>query len=68
MTDLEKAQEALENIDPEQSDDSEPVLTRSDPEYVERPKSSRILAWVLLVLVVTGVILYYLWIAGILRV
>ena len=67
MSDMEKAREALEKIDPEQMNDSEPVLTRSDPEYVERPRGTRILAWVLLVLVIIGVILYCLWLAGILH-
>ena len=30
--------------------------------YVERPKSQRVLAWVLVLLVILGVILYYFWI------
>ena len=31
--------------------------------YVERPKSQRILAWVLLGAVIVGVLLYYFWIS-----
>ncbi len=35
--------------------------------YVERPRSQRILAWILAGLVIVGVLLYFGWIAGILR-
>ena len=37
------------------------------PEYVERPKGQRILAWVLFGLVAVGVLLYYGWISGIIH-
>ena len=37
------------------------------PEYVERPKSHRILAWILVGVMVVGVLLYYGWISGILH-
>lgn len=36
-------------------------------EYVERPKSQRILAWILACVVIVGVLLYFGWIAGILK-
>ena len=36
-------------------------------EYVERPKGQRILAWVLAGVVIVGVLLYFGWIAGILK-
>ena len=37
---------------------------KQEPEpYVERPRGQRILAWVLLVIVIIGVILWYYWIA-----
>ena len=36
-------------------------------EYVERPKSQRILAWILAGVVVIGVLLYFGWISGILH-
>lgn len=36
-------------------------------EYVERPKSHRVLAWILAGVMVVGVLLYFAWIAGILR-
>ena len=36
-------------------------------EYVERPKSQRILAWILAGVVAVGVLLYFAWIAGILK-
>lgn len=35
--------------------------------YVERPKSHRVMAWILTGLIVAGVLLYYAWIAGILH-
>ena len=35
--------------------------------YVERPKYQRILAWILAIMVFVGVLLYYAWIAGILK-
>lgn len=35
--------------------------------YVERPKSQRILALILAGVVIVGVILYFCWIAGILK-
>ena len=35
--------------------------------YVERPKSHRVLAWILVVLVIIGVFLSYAWISGLLR-
>ena len=31
--------------------------------YTERPKSQRILAWVLIALMVLGIVAYYYWIA-----
>ncbi len=40
--------------------------TQSTP-YVERPRSQRILAWILAGIVVVGVLLYFGWIAGILH-
>ena len=49
-----KAQEALE----QQAQKSE---------YVERPKSQRVLAWILAGVVVVGVLLYFGWISGILQ-
>ena len=58
--------ETMNKAEPEQHEDAAPDLLRSS-EYVERPKSTRILAWILLVIVITGVILYYLWSAGILH-
>ena len=36
-------------------------------EYVERPRSQRVLAWILAGVVVVGVLLYFGWIAGILH-
>jgi len=37
---------------------------QQEPEpYVERPRSQRIFAWILFVIVVIGVILWYYWIA-----
>ena len=36
--------------------------------YVERPKSVRILAWVLAVLMIIGVLLYFGWISGLIHV
>ena len=63
----EEKQEQYEDAEPEQFDESGPELKPEDPEYVERPKSQRVLAWILVVLVIIGVILYYLWIAGILH-
>ncbi len=68
MPQNENSKEQMNQIEPERFDDADPALMREDPEYVERPRSTRIFAWVLLILVVTGVILYYLWIAGILHV
>lgn len=66
MTQEEKELETMNEAEPEQYEDAEPDLLRSS-EYVERPKSTRILAWILLVIVIIGIILYYLWIAGILH-
>lgn len=36
-------------------------------EYVERPRSHRILAWILVVIMAVGVLLYYGWISGIIH-
>ena len=36
-------------------------------EYVERPRSHRVLAWILAVLMVLGVAFYYCWISGIFK-
>lgn len=67
MTENEYSQEQAEQIDAELPEEGEPVQTGEPNVYTERPKSTRIFAWVLLILVVTGVILYYLWIAGVLH-
>lgn len=58
--------EELEQEAPEAQELENQQETQAAP-YVERPKSQRVLAWVLLVLVVLGVLLYYGWIAGILH-
>ncbi|MBQ1411227.1 MAG: hypothetical protein IIY94_08135 [Oscillospiraceae bacterium] len=68
MSQNENSREPMNAIDAEQNMEAELLPERDAPAYVESPKSTRILAWVLLVLVVTGVILYYLWIAGILHI
>ena len=62
MSQVDKNQEELEHID-----EVEPVLERDDPEYVASPKSTRVLAWVLAIIVIIGVILYYCWLSGILH-
>ncbi len=67
MSQNEKDRETLNKTEPELFEDTEPALSSEEPEYVERPRSTRIFAWVLLTIVVIGVILYYLWIAGILH-
>ena len=36
-------------------------------EYVERPKSQRVLAWILAAVRVIGVILYFGWISGLIH-
>ena len=36
-------------------------------EYVERPRSHRVLAWILVGVMIVGVLLYYGWISGILH-
>lgn len=63
MAESEMNREELENQAQEAAEQQE---AQSTP-YVERPRSQRILAWVLLVLVILGVLLYYGWIAGILH-
>ena len=47
--------EAMEALDRQQAE-------AERGEYVERPKSQRVLAWVLAGIVIAGVILYYFWI------
>ena len=37
------------------------------PEYVERPRFHRVLAWILFGVMVVGILLYYAWISGILH-
>ncbi len=63
MAQEEMNRESLENL----ARENETQQEAQTEAYVERPKSQRILAWVLLVLVVLGVLLYYGWIAGILH-
>ena len=53
--------------EPEQFPDAEPVLERDDPEYVERPRSTRVFAGILTVIMVICVLLYVCWLAGILH-
>ena len=67
MTQNDYPQEQLDQKDPELTKEAEPIQAQEENVYVERPRSSRIFAWVLLILVVIGVILYYLWIAGVLH-
>ena len=67
MSQKKNDREAMNETEPEQLENAEPALSPEDPEYVERPRSARILAWILLTIVIIGVILYYLWIAGILH-
>ena len=63
MAQDEMNRESLENLARENENQLE---AQAEP-YVERPRSQRMLAWVLLALVVLGVLLYYGWIAGILH-
>ena len=67
MSQNEMLQEQLDAMEAEQNAEAEPLSEPEASVYVERPRGTRIFAWVLLVLVVIGVILYYLWIAGILH-
>lgn len=67
MVQKENTPECLEQVESELAEEEAGVPVRDDSEYVERSRGTRIFAWVLLVLVVTGVILYYLWIAGVLH-
>ncbi len=67
MEQKENTREHLEQTEPELAEQAEPIPVRDDPEYVERPKSTRVLAMVLAIIMIIGVILYYLWIAGILH-
>ena len=63
MTETEHSREELEQQALEEIVRQE---QQSEP-YVERPKSQRILAWILAGVVILGVILYYCWISGILK-
>lgn len=60
MDELKNTDELVEEEALEQP--KEPQAQEPEP-YVERPRGQRILAWVLLVIVVIGVILWYYWIA-----
>ncbi len=55
-----------EAAEPEGEQTPDPAIQQGE-KYVERPKEQRILAWALFGVVVLGVILYYCWIAGILK-
>ena len=57
----------MQQSEPEQLSDAEPVLERDDPEYVERSRSTRVFAGILAAIMIVGVILYYCWISGILH-
>ena len=63
MAQDEMNRESLENLARENENQLE---AQAEP-YVERPKSQRILAWVLFGLVALGVILYYFWLSGVLK-
>ena len=67
MTQKDTSGAYLEQTEPELAEQEARVPERDDPEYVERPKSTRVLAMVLAIIMIIGVILYYLWIAGILH-
>ncbi len=62
MTQKEPSREALEHLALEEQN-----AQSEKQEYVERPKFQRILAWILTGVVVVGVLLYFAWIAGILK-
>ncbi len=62
MTQKEPSREALEH----QALEAQNAQSEKQ-EYVERPKSQRILAWVLAGVVVVGVVLYAAWLAGFLK-
>ena len=63
MTEMERSPQ-----EPEEQTQGEPALQEEQKEtYVERPKSQRVLAWILAGVVIVGVILYYGWISGILH-
>lgn len=63
MTDNQMNREELEHRAEQELNQQE-----QQPEpYVERPRSQRVLAWILAGAVVLGVILSYCWISGILK-
>ena len=61
----EMEQKDLELQAPEEAPEAQQVLQSEG--YTERPRSHRVLAWVLAGLMILGVILYFGWIAGILH-
>ena len=63
MTQNEQSREELEQAALEALQERE---AQSQP-YVERPRSQRVLAWILVGVMVLGVALYYGWISGILK-
>jgi hypothetical protein len=63
MTDNQMNREELEHNAAEELNRQE----QQPQPYVERPKSQRVLAWILAGVVILGVILSYCWISGILK-
>jgi hypothetical protein len=64
MTEHEMNREELEH----QAMEAIAKQEEEKPEYVERPRSHRVLAWILVGVMVIGVLLYYGWISGILHI
>ena len=58
-------QQELNKENPEQQTPEQQTVPGTP--YVERPKGQRVLAWVLAGVVALGVVLYFCWIAGILK-
>ena len=66
MTQNEHRPEELEQEPREELKEEEQTQPQPEP-YVERPRSQRVLAWILTGIMVLGVLLYYAWISGILH-
>ncbi len=56
------SREELEHLASEAVKEAEKAEEEKKEVYVERPKSHRILAWVLFALVIVGLFFYYFWI------
>ena len=67
MQEEETRQEEQTGGDPAPELSEAEVSAQEQEHYVERPRSQRILAWTLLGVTVLGVILYYLWLSGVLK-